>query len=262
MIELSAESPQPKTKLKPKPIPKPRPKPIPPRDMPLSPGGHQIHCPNCQRYIGPMSTCPYCHFKIPKKASYKTLKYGVLIWGIVGVLLLQQIYSNMPNPEMRIEDLGPENNYGRIVITGTITRSLNYYESETRAYGTLYMNVDDGTGEMQVISYDETTEWLVEQGKVPAFGDRVRIEGTYQYKDYRFYMILDAAEHIDIMRDEPEVVTAAFIDDSLENAELMGERVTVEGYVSSWSQFDWALSMWITDYQGNEVNVYVPSAVW
>ncbi|MCD6461168.1 MAG: hypothetical protein J7L61_00285 [Thermoplasmata archaeon] len=236
--------------------------PQPLRSQPIPADRPQIHCPNCGRYIGPVETCPYCGFKIPKKASYKALKYGVLIWGIVGVLLLQQIYGPIPNPEVKIADLGPENNYGRIVIEGMVTRTPTYYDSETKEYGTLYFTVDDGTGEMQVISYDTTTIQLVKAGKIPAFGDHVRVEGTYQYRDYKYSMILDSPLHLTIERPEPYETTVAFIDNALEEAGLTGDRVTVEGYVESWDLYDWALSMWITDYQGHSVNFYVPSAVW
>jgi len=239
------------------------------RSMPIGTRSDvRIHCPKCARYIGPIEECPYCHFKVPKKRSYRAMKWGALVWAIVGVLVLQQIYSaplmepHFGNPEMKIEEVGRLNNYAYITIEGIVSNTPIFYPRDYYGTGTVYFHVDDGTGDMLVKAYDEVAkEMMADHSKIPQYGDRVRIRGTFQYRSYDFSMILQTVDQMEIFREEAVDMSIADIVYADGDAGLDGLRVHVEGEVDSWKQFDFAMSIYLVDGFGNKVNIWIPKGV-
>lgn len=233
---------------------------LPPRSPPVI-GGPLVHCPNCGRYIGPVPKCPFCDFKMPKKKSYNALKWGTLVWGVVGLLLLLALYGSQPNPLVKIGDLGRENNYSYITIEGVITNTPSYYPADYGEGGSLYFVVDDGTGEILVKTYQQTTVELVEMGKIPAYGDRVRLQGNFQYRGYEFSLILNSGEQLEIFREDPIQMTIVDIENAEGNDDMTTQRVTVEGKVSYWKKFDWAIDIYISDENGSMVDIWIPQSI-
>ena len=78
--------------------------------------------------------------------------------------------------------------------------SIRYYTSETRVGGSLEFQLDDGTGIIKVRCYDDVTAELARTRCIPGYGDRVKIQGTYQFKARTDFVILGSAKGIEITR--------------------------------------------------------------
>lgn len=223
-----------------------------------------IHCPKCNRYIGPVEICPYCRAKVRKGRAYVALKYGSLVIAILGLLLVRQLAVFQGTPKLSISDIGPENNFAKVALSGKITNAPMFFPEEHGSSGSLYFELDDGTGIITVRSYPSTTRELLEQNKIPGFGDFVRVKGQVAVTGDVYALVLQAADQLEILRpNAAEVPNVSILDIACgdSNSFTEGSRVRVRGELDEWYQYTFALSLWLKDDNGYRVNIWIPQSI-
>lgn len=190
-------------------------------------------CPHCGRYIGPVESCPYCKKKVEKRTELKTLKYGSVVFAIVGLLLLWQYSLAVGYPSPDISDIRETMNYANIEIGGRVVQGSTYYHSEATGDGTIYFTIDDGTGQIRVVAYSSEAKDMIEQQRLPAYGDIVNFVGTVNYRGSDVRIILSSANSLDIERPEGTSYTATELNQLEEDDIEEGSRATVTGEVKT-----------------------------
>ncbi|MEM2678881.1 MAG: hypothetical protein QXU01_00470 [Candidatus Hadarchaeales archaeon] len=160
----------------------------------------EVFCPNCKRYVGTLEKCPYCGSKVPKRLSFRLLKWGGLSVAVLGVLFLcadvrgLHIIAKQPY-QIAISDLFKENatlmNMGQAVLTGKAT-FVKFYE-DTNFLGMYLVDPENSEASIFIRAYDATTkalirlesERLAKGSPIPAFpavGDIVTVRGSLRVR--------------------------------------------------------------------------------
>jgi DNA/RNA endonuclease YhcR with UshA esterase domain len=193
----------------------------PPEQAPLS----DANCPSCGRFVGPYTSCPYCGAPMAGRLSIKLTKVMALCFSIVGILVLwwRAVQTNIPS--ISIADIERLMNMAYVRIGGRITRNITY--DPTSQY--LGFWVDDGTGEIHVSSYRDTTAALLEMENVPALGDEVSIAGSLRLRPDFAALTLDIPEHLTLIRSHPAPLQSSDITplDEYRRVVLQGEITSV-----------------------------------
>ncbi|MFO7619423.1 MAG: OB-fold nucleic acid binding domain-containing protein [Thermoplasmata archaeon] len=219
-------------------------------------------CNSCGRYIGPIYVCPFCGSKVKRSRRVSYTRNLALILAVVGLLVFHAWSIGYGNPDVNLEDLNETSNYAYVTLNGVVTRAPVYYPGEDGGPGTIYFTVDDGTGDISVRAYPiPVVRDMLETGKIPGFGDRVKVTGnTYWYNAERGF-ILNSLSQLEIYREEPMPMTIAEVNDLDRSASEGYYRVNVTGTVSSWRQYYSAVDVTLIDGSGNEMSLYVPNSV-
>ncbi len=208
-------------------------------------------CPHCGRYVGPVETCPYCKKDIPKRTELKAMKYGSVVFAIIGVILLWQysVYAGYPSP--KLGDVHETMNYSNVEMEGKVVQGASYYPSKTTGGGTIYFTIDDGTGQASVVAYSSVTKKLIEQDKIPSYGDEITFVGTINYRGSDMKVILASADSLEIKRGEGESYTIPDLNQMGKKDIEQGSRVTVSGILTR-NVDDLGFSYVFEIAQGNE----------
>ncbi len=223
----------------------------------------EARCTNCGRYIGPIVTCPFCGKRVKRHSRITLTKNLALTFAVVGLLVLHGTSMIWGTPAMNIEDLTETTNYAYVKISGIVTRSPTYYPGDNGAPGTIYFNVDDGTGELSVRAYPHPVVYnMLETGKVPAFGDRVNVTGNVYWYNAEQGFILNSLAQLEIYRPKAHNMTITEIN-ALSAEDMTGYyRATTFGTVTSWRKFDFSVDVTIIDENQEEMSLYIPNSVF
>ena len=137
--------------------------------------GMQTHCPVCQRFCGPVSTCSYCDTTIPLPPLYRRLRLGAWLLATAGLLLLIVAARHKPPDTVPIAEITPAMQFARLHFEGTLTRTPRISRNRRSAS----TNLDDGSGStLRLVFLDEAVQAL--QPAVPPIkqGSRVRVHGS------------------------------------------------------------------------------------
>ena len=195
-------------------------------------------CVSCKRYIGPIVTCPFCGYRTKRRSNITWTKYFALTFAVVGLLGFHVFSMYYGTPALDIEDIDETSNYAYVQISGVVARSPVYYPAEDGGPGTIYFTVDDGTDQISVRAYPiPVVKEMMEQGKIPAYGDRVKVTGNVYWYNAERGFILNALPQLEIERPEPTNMTISEIA-ALEDENMPGYyRVRTYGVVSSWRKY-------------------------
>lgn len=223
-----------------------------------------ILCPNCRKYIGPVEVCPYCRAKVGKAKAYVALKYGSLVIAILGLLLLRQIAVLQGVPFVNINEISSGNNFGYVEVRGIVCETPAYFPEETGSTGSLYFDVDDGTGIITVKSYSSTTKELLAQNKIPGFGNKVIVRAQVSSSGADLALVLQSAECLSIVKEEAESLTP--ISDLVTPGGgrfTEYEHLKVLGRVESYTQYTYATSIKLADLNESSKNItiWIPQSV-
>ena len=204
----------------------------------------EVICPRCKRYVGTLERCPYCRARVPKRLSFRLLKWGALAVAVFGILFL---YVDLHGPHIIVKEpplitdfsnnsISPTMNMASVYIKGEAT-FVKYYD-DTKFLG-MYVT-DNGGNEIFVRVYDTETRRLFEmenqriaegstQPKFPAVGDNVTIRGQLRVRasgEEGFkMMILQYAEGMTVERPAATMVT---IENMNKNKESFGNYQRLE----------------------------------
>ncbi|MEI6149614.1 MAG: hypothetical protein WCS01_10990 [bacterium] len=144
-----------------------------PRGSPPS----SAHCPACERFIGPVTECPYCGTEPGGRLPLRLLRWGALVFGVGGLLLLLVAVRRTDLPLVKAADIVPSMNYGRVRILGTVATEPRVLDKKgVPDYASF--EIDDGTGRIVVAASHRTARGLVTGSLLPARGDRIEAAGS------------------------------------------------------------------------------------
>ncbi len=161
-------------------------------------------CPACNRYIGSISTCPYCDVEIPKPPLIRGLHTVAVLLATVGLFLLYITAINH-NPQLvEVADITPAMNFAHVRMNGIVQRKP--YISRNKDY--LSFRIHDPSGEIKIIARHKTAEILIGTKKLPAKGERVEARGNLHASAHDAYLEIQLPEHLTIKQqkqttDEP-----------------------------------------------------------
>ena len=192
------------------------------------------YCPACGRYIGAYTTCPYCGTHIKERVSVKALKIFSLVFSVVGVILLWWAAGRHMVPQIQAAEIDNRTNFAYVQMKGVVLRTPTYDEKNR----TLSFQIDDGTGAVWVKAYGAQAEEIVKEGKVPAPGDTVEVEGTVRLKGDFVNLTVNLPEKLKIIKPKPIEIDIAEITDS-----LYGMVVKTVGIINYIRKYDNAMKI-------------------
>ncbi len=182
------------------------------------------NCPSCGRYVGPYDACPYCGAALSGRTPIRWLKVAALALALGGLALLWLLATRTDPPAVEVGQVDALMNMAYVRVTGRVARPPSY----DPATGYLSFWLSDGSGELYVAAYQEESQALIAQGRTPALGDQVSLEGTLRIREDLIALTLNVPERLTIQRPEP---VARPIGDVSAADELT--RVRVRGQVRS-----------------------------
>ncbi len=176
----------------------------------MSQNYEETHCKSCGRYVGALELCPFCRKFNPKRLTIRLVKYLTPIISVLGLFVLHYIGLHYGNPEVKLDSLTKRSNFAQITTNAVVNAPLRYYPAADKGEdggGSIEFEIDDGTALMLVRCYDDASRELAESGKLPAFGDKIKMTASFQYKGKGGFLILGSEKGIKIERNIPEKAT-------------------------------------------------------
>ena len=131
------------------------------------------HCPSCERFIGPVSSCPYCGATSYVRPEIRVLRISAILLIVVGLGLLYVAARHRELPVVSISDIGPTMNFGYVRVIGTIERKPYV----GRAGGYVSFSLYDGTSRLRVVIQGAMADaWVA--GGLPEKGTVVDVAGS------------------------------------------------------------------------------------
>jgi RNA polymerase subunit RPABC4/transcription elongation factor Spt4 len=252
----------------------------------------EVFCPKCKRYVGASEKCPYCGGKVPKRLSFRLLKWGGLAIAVLGVLFL---YVDVRGPhilvrapyQMTVGDVFLDNavtmNFAQVIMTGKAT-FVKYYE-DMRSLGMFITDWENNNGEIRenenasifIRAYDATTFALFDaekarldenspEPKFPAVGDILTLRGNLRVRasatevgEFQMLYLQYPEGLLHIERPTATPVSMAQINSNPDNFTLY-QRIQIEGKIISTGDLGWAISLNLYEMStGSEASVMVPN---
>ena len=132
----------------------------------------------------------------------RIIKYTMPFVTILGIVLLGFLGRIYGIQDAKISELGRKTNFAQVRIQGRINAEVRLHSASDDARGetsSVEFDVDDGTGVIRVRCYEDTTQELQAESKIPALGDQVNLVGNYQFKAKRQFVILGSSADLTIL---------------------------------------------------------------
>ncbi len=156
-------------------------------------------CPSCGQYTGPYEACPHCGARLTGRTPIRTIKIVAILLATVGLVSLWFAATCAEVPLIQIGQAGATMNMAYVRVQGRCSREPSYDpESDYLSFW-----LEDETGELLVSSYRAETREIIEQGRVPALGDRVEVAGTLRVREDFYALTLNVPDQLRITRPDP-----------------------------------------------------------
>jgi hypothetical protein len=166
--------------------------------IPSEDAGSAARCPSCERYIGPVGSCPYCGTDSDRPPAIRALRLAALTLAGVGLLFLYLMGRHRDTPLMTIGDITPMMNYATVRISGAVERSP-YVSRRGGTVEYLSFQVDDGTGALRVSAEDDVAAELDTRQLTPQRGQHVEVTGRLTVKaDGKHQLRLQSAGDVNL----------------------------------------------------------------
>jgi DNA/RNA endonuclease YhcR with UshA esterase domain len=136
----------------------------------------------------------------------RLFKGFVFILAVGAVCALIAAARVQPRPLTDIDRIHPAMNYAYVRVEGAV---VGY---PTRADDYLSFVVADAGGRIRVSAYRRAVRDLLRDGRLPAPGDRVALEGTLRIREEDASIVLGSADALQLERPEPLIVDLAGLD--------------------------------------------------
>lgn len=219
-------------------------------------------CPSCGRFLGTYERCPYCQAWTPKRLSIRLFKTFAVLTSTVGLLLLLFYARTIRTPEIKIGDIGPLTNFAHVRITGVVERSFGLHP-QWHSLGFTLSQPGAGSEPLsiRISAYSKVAVEIDKQGKVPEEGDEISVEGTVRFQKDTPSLLINAPEHVQILRRFRSPQSKAPITASDVTSDMLGKVITVQGVIAESVTFPrGALIRLREDKEG--FAVWVPSRTW
>lgn len=186
----------------------------------------EMNCPNCGRFVGAVSKCPYCGSKVEKRMSLVATRWAAVLLATIGLFLLYLMAKHREIPVVPLGEVKPTMNFGQIRIVGQVVSDARPFRSGTG----MSFNVSDGTGRIIVFVSRKQMDDLNEKNLIPKAGDQVDFAGSLNISDEETSIRLISADDFKLVRAPAATMRAADIDNR-----LAGKSVVVAGQVTDLS---------------------------
>ena len=105
----------------------------------------EMNCPNCGRFVGAVTKCPYCGSKVEKRMSLVAIRWAAVLLATIGLFLLYLMAKHREIPVVMLGDVQPTMNFGQIRVVGQVASDARTFRN-----GGMGFNVSDGTGTIMV----------------------------------------------------------------------------------------------------------------
>jgi len=133
-------------------------------------------CPSCERYIGPVSRCPYCDADAARPGSLRSLRIAAVVLAGAGLFFLYLMVCHRDMPLTEIGTITPLMNYATVHLSGRVG-SRPYVSRQRGRVDYLSFLLDDGTGSMRVSADGRVARALVKDALIPERGRNVDVTG-------------------------------------------------------------------------------------
>lgn len=181
----------------------------------------EMNCPNCGRFVGAVTKCPYCGSKVEKRMSLVSVRWAAVLLATVGLFLLYLMAKNREIPLVKLGDVKPTMNFAQIRVEGQVQNDARTFRN-----GGMGFNVSDGTGMIMVFVSQKQAKDLADQNLVPKAGDKINFAGGLNIADDEASMRLLSVKEIRLTRAPAAAMRLADINDT-----LVGKSVVVAGKV-------------------------------
>ena len=182
----------------------------------------EMNCPNCKRFVGAVSKCPYCGTKVEKRMSLVAIRWAAVLLATVGLFLLYLMAKHRDIPVVMLGNIKPTMNFGQIRVVGQVE------DARTFKSGGMGFNVSDGTGTIMVFVSQKQAKDLADLNLVPRAGDAVNFAGGLNISDEESSMRLLSVKDFALTRAAASSVRLADVNDS-----LVGTSISIAGKVVS-----------------------------
>ncbi len=182
----------------------------------------EMNCPNCGRFVGAVTKCPYCGSKVEKRMSLVAIRWAAVLLATVGLFLLFLMAKHREIPVVKLGEVKATMNFAQIRVDGVA-------ESDARTFrsgGGMGFNFSDGTGTIMVFISQKQAQEMQEKNLVPKAGDKVNFAGGLNISDDKSSMRLLSVDEFHLTRAPAATMRLADI-----TTDMKGSSVTIEGKV-------------------------------
>ena len=180
----------------------------------------EMNCPNCKRFVGAVSKCPYCGTKVEKRMSLVAIRWAAVLLATLGLFLLYLMAKHREIPVVMLGNIKPTMNFGQIRVVGQVD------DARTFKSGGMGFNVSDGTGTIMVFVSQKQAKDLADLNLVPRAGDAINFAGGLNISDEESSMRLLSVKDLSLTRATASSVRLADVNDS-----LVGTTISIAGKV-------------------------------
>ena len=158
-------------------------------------------CPACDRFIGPLNTCPYCDLPVPRAFSLRFLRIASLVLAVIGMAALYLLARQDLRPLVKISEVTPLMNSASVRIAGLVATT-----PQINVTGNAYVSfrLADGSNTLVVVAYDRCARGLVGATNCPRRGDMVEVSGTVSItRPGAMRIIMEAPEQLKMLTQAP-----------------------------------------------------------
>lgn len=132
-------------------------------------------CPACERFVGPLDTCPYCDLSMPGTFSLRFLRFASLALAIIGMAALYMMAREGQRPVVAVGAVTPQMNSASVRVAGRVAST-----PQSGMGGSSYFSfpITDGSNRLTVVAYDRCARELICSTNLPGRGDVVEVCGT------------------------------------------------------------------------------------
>jgi hypothetical protein len=132
-------------------------------------------CPVCDRFIGPVSVCPFCGETVPTATALRILRWGAPALAVIGLVALWLSAVRREPPSIAIGHIEPTMHRAYVRVEGRLERAP-YVSRKSGRTDYLSFNVTDGSNAVRVAAYGEVAREIERRG-LPPKGARVQATG-------------------------------------------------------------------------------------
>lgn len=158
-------------------------------------------CPACDRFIGPLDTCPYCDLPVPRTFSLRFLRFASLALAVIGMAALYLLARQDLRPLVKISEVTPLMNSASVRVAGRVAMT-----PQTNVAGSAYVSfpLTDGSNRLTVVAYDRCARGLIVATNIPRRGDMVEVSGTVSInRPGAKRIIMEAPEQLKMLMQAP-----------------------------------------------------------
>lgn len=134
-------------------------------------------CPSCNRFIGPVGTCPFCDADARRPLSLRVLRGACVLLAVAGATFLLLMVRNRDLPLVTAAEITPVMNFACVRVAGVVEREP-YVSRRGGRVDYLSFLVNDGSGCVRVAAYGETARRLIDADGLPQKGASVDVSGS------------------------------------------------------------------------------------